>query len=226
VLAVNGVTSVSVDERPLIQTVDEAHIYVTGITNYKLNYESALINANLKLSDTVSGPADYVYGVDYILLDSTIQWLGATTPAPNAIYYASYDYEWLGHVNIFVAGTTTPLPPAVTADIQTAIDDTRAAGVQVSFSEPSVITINVTGAVLADTANGYTFAALQPLVIDAITAFLNGKPVGETVYVSELIAVCQGVTGIKNSTISLPASDVIISTNEVARPGTITISSL
>ena len=41
---------------------------------------------------------------------------------------------------------------------------------------------------------------------------------------ADLYEVMQGVDGVKNSVITLPASDVIIGDREVARPGTLTIN--
>ena len=229
VLAVEGITSVSVDDMPLLVSNLELHSFVSFVftPTQALDFEVALDNVNLVVSGTRGGPITFINGVDYFLTDSVIEWVSiGTAPDPATNFFVTYDYRWLGHVRMFVAGTSTPLNPSVVADVDTAIEDTRAAGVDVQWAEPTVITVNLNVDVLADTGNGYIFADVAVAVESALEEFMNGLDTGADVYIADLFQVIQGVEGVQNSVVNAPASDVVIAINEVARPGTITVGSL
>ena len=227
VLAIEGVTSVNIYDLPEKVQSDEPIRFYTGIDDYKLDFEVAIDDTNIVISDTIGGPADYVKGVDYIMENSTIVWQAiGTKPVNLATFYVSYHYNWLGHVEMFVSGTTSPLSPAVVTNITTAIADTKAAGVVVVFSEPTIINVNITVNVSANTSMGYTFAQIQPNVLLALSDYMNAHPVGDNVYLADIYAICQGIEGVLNTTISLPVADVTITNSEVARAGTIVVNSL
>ena len=230
VLAVEGVTSASVNDMPQKTASAEPHEFIDISTTpeQKLDNEVALVDGTLEVTGTAGGSSyTFVHGTDYYLQDSTIIWVSsATVPDNGTTFYVTYNYNWLGHVEMFVTGTSTPLPSTVSTNIDTAIEDTKAAGVVVTWAEPTVISVNVTADILVDTAGGYAFAEVSQNVEDALINFLNAKESGSDVYVAELIDTIMGVAGVQNTSVSVPASDVTIATNEVARPGTITIGSL
>lgn len=225
VLAVNGVTSVTVDDLPQKSAANEAHRFVTPTLVYKLDFEIALDNATLYIDGTAgSVPFIFTKGVDYVLTATNeIQWLGTgTNPDNNTDFFVDYDYEWLGHVEMFVSGVQTPLPPTVLTAVQDAVAETKAAGVDVDIIEPTVVSVNVTATVTVE--SGYDVAATKLLVEDNLRTYLNGLGVDDDVYVSELIRVIQDTEGVQNSTVTIPAADVTIATNQIAKAGTIAIS--
>jgi len=229
VLAVEGVVSVAVDDLPRKSQSLEPILFATGTDDYGLEFEVAVDNATLVVSATVSAtPATIlVNGVDYILEDSTIKFQALGTKPDNAtIFFVTYDFDFLGHVEMFVSGTTTPLTTTVLAAITTAIDDTKAAGIVVDFFEPTVISVAVTLDILADITGGFTFAAVADAVDTAVETFLNTKDVGSEVFIAEIIDVVMDVPGVLNTVVIVPAADVTIANDEIAKAGTIIVGSL
>lgn len=229
-LGVEGVTSVSVDDMPLKTASAELHEHISfaSTPTLALDYEVALDNVNLVVSGTRgTSPVTFINGTDYYLEDSTIHWISdLVDPDDSTNVLIDYDYRWLGHVEIYVAGTSTPLATQVVTDIDSAVYDTKAAGIDVQWYEPTAISIAVSAAILIDTTNGYLFADVKPNVEDAIRTFLNSKETGSDVYIAEIIDNIMNVNGVKNTTISAPGSDVVIATDEVGRAGTITITEI
>ena len=228
VLAVNGVTSVNVIDLPLKTQLVEPHTYLTITQDYTLNNEIALDDGTLLVTGTASAlPYTFVKGTDYILVDSKIRFqIGGTNPDNATTFLTSYDYDWLGHVEIYVSGSTSPLPVSVTTAVTTAITDTKAAGVTVNFYEPTVVLVDVTCSILANISGGFTYAAVAPLVQAALEEYLNSLSPGGDVYLASLFQVIQNVEGVQNSTITIPVGDTAISVNQIARSGNITVGSL
>ena len=238
VLAVDGVTSVSVDDLPLQSTTSETHLFSTGVAVYTLDREILYLDSttsptNIEITGLLSATTNtFVYGTDYTAqtnadgqITSAIEWQGSgDNPDDNTLFEVDYQYDWLGHVDVFVAGTENPLPTTVLAAVETAVDEAKAAGVTVDVIEPSIVQVDVTATITADSANSYTFAGIQTSIESAVKTFLNTLDVGQDVFVAELYSVIMGVTGVFNSSITDPAVDATIATDEVAKPGTITIT--
>lgn len=228
VLAVDGVLSVSVEDLPLKSATAEVHTYSIGSDTYKLDFEVALDNVNLVVTGTLSASPGHVFvnGVDYVLTsDSEIVWQGGgDNPDDTTLFFVDYDYNHLGHVEIFVSGVESPLPGSVLADIDTAVDNTKAAGVIVTVLEPSVITVNVTCTVVVDTDAGFNAADVQDDVETNLRNYINTLGVGVDVYVAELTRIIQDTDGVLNSNVTVPAADVTINSDEVAKAGTISVS--
>jgi len=226
VLAVEGVTSVTVDDLPQKSASAEVHTYSTSTTNYKLDFEVALDDGTLTITGTVSATPGHTFvkNTDYILnADNEIEWLTAgTKPDDVTLFYADYNYDWLGHVEIFVSGVEAPLPPAVVADVNTAVEDTRAAGVVVLVLEPTIVSIDVTATVAV--IGGYTSAEVISDAISAVRAYLNGLAVGDDVFRAEITRVIQETPGVLNSSVSVPVSDTTINIDQVAKAGTVVIT--
>jgi len=225
-LAVDGITSVSVRDMPSQSASSEGHLYSTLQTEYQLDFEVAMDTATLSLVGTVGAVpgTPFIKNTDYVLDSrSQIVWQGGGTKPDNAtIFYADYDYDWLGHVEVFVSGIEAPLPASVLAEVITAVDDTRAAGIEVQVLEPTIVAVDVTTNV--DVLTGYDTALVLVDVADSIRDFLNTRGVGDDVFVSELIRVIQETAGVENSSVSVPAVDVVIDVNEVAKAGTVTVT--
>jgi uncharacterized phage protein gp47/JayE len=227
ILGVNGVTSVTIEDTPQLTETDETHVYNATTKEFKLAYEVAFDSATLKISDSSGGPADYIKGTDYRLdlADNKIKFdLAGAEPSGGATVYVDYEYLWNCHVFAYVTGAEIPLPSAVLTDVNTAIADTKAAGVVVTVFEPTLVSVDVTADITVDTLGGYSSSAVQAAVVAALQQHMNALDTGEDVYLSELYRVIQEVDGVINSSISAPAADVSIANAEVARPGTITIT--
>ncbi len=226
VLAVTGVASVTVNDLPANSVAAEPHLYLTGTLIYKLANEVAQNDVTLLVTGTyLSTPGHtFVVNTDYILdADSNIVWqVAGQKPDNNTQFYTTYNYHWLGHVDIFVSGVEIPMPPAVLADVNAAVAATKAAGVVATVSEPTVVSIAVTCSVVVDVA--YDSVATKSAVADALSLYLNSLGVGADVYRAELTRVIQSVEGVVNSTLTIPAADVTISVSQVAKAGTITVS--
>jgi len=230
VLGVEGVTSISIDDMPERSQTNEAHTHISFATTptIALDFEVAQDNDNFVVSGTRGGAnITFVKNTDYYLQDSVIHWVDdSKDPDDNTTVYVSYDYRWLGHVRMFVAGTSAPLASEVVDNINTAINDTRAAGVDVEWAEPSVVIVDVDCSILIDTASGYSFDIVKEDVKAKVESFLNEKGTGKDVYIAELVDVIMEVSGVLNVVINQPASDVSINVDEVARAGSITITQI
>lgn len=234
ILGVQGVVSVSVSDLPEKAATDEAIVYHTAVKENKLANEIAFVDdeltpTNIVVSNTAGGSADYTYGTDYTLEDGTsyILWTasGGTYPSDGATVYANYAYNWLGHVEISVAGVSTPITTEVQALIDTAISETKAAGVSVTWTETTVQYINIEMTLSVDTVNGYSETTVKEEVKANIINWLNNMQIGEDVLLSEFYQVVMNTDGVTNVTItdwdgdvSAPFPDISIGANEVARP--------
>ena len=71
---------------------------------------------------------------------------------------------------------------------------------------------------------GFQHSALVAPIQAAIAALLNGKQLGETLYLSELVRAGLDVTGVGNFTVQTPTADHTPATGHVIRAGAITVS--
>jgi len=226
VLAVDGITSVTVDDLPRKTATDEVHRYAIATDTYKLDFEVAQDTATLDVEGTLSATPGhtFVQNTDFVLDSSSqIVWQGGgDNPDDDTDFFVDYDYDWLGHVEVFVSGTQSPLPASVLSDVDDAIEDTRAAGVIVTVLEPTVVTIDVTATIVVE--GGASTATVLTAVESALRTYLNTLDVGIDIFRSELIRIIQETEGVSNSTLTVPAADVTIDVDEVAKAGTLTIS--
>ena len=224
-LGVDGITSVTVNDLPQKTSISEPHRFLTGTDNYQLNFEIAQSDGTLTVigTDLTIFPTTFISGTDYVLNElSEVVWqtLG-NKPDNNTDFFTTYNYKWLGHVEIFVSGVESPLPVLVLTNVTTVIDDTRAAGIDVDIFEPTIVNVSVTATVIVE--SGFSVTAVKSAVADNVTNFLNSLPVGQDVFRAELIRVIQETSGVENSTLTVPAADVVIGVNQIAKAGVITI---
>ena len=239
VLGVSGVASVSVEDMPLTSLTSEMHIFSSGIDTYSLAREVLKLDdntspTNITVTGTLSATTGhaFVYGSDYVqVLDafdaptSEVEFqAGGDEPDDGSSFNIDYQVNLLGHVNVFVSGVENPLPSDVSASVTEAVDDTKAAGITVAITTPTVIPVAVTAEIVPDTENGYSYAAIEQSISDSIYNLLNTKPIAEDVFLSEIIQAIMNTTGVDNCDVTLPATDTVIDTDEIARPGTITLT--
>lgn len=94
------------------------------------------------------------------------------------------------------------------------------------------VPVNITGTVYA--RPGYDTAQIQSDVLKAIDGFFDYTaldPAGEhlidfgkTIYLSQLMALIQNVQGVRSVTLTSPAGDVTVSSNQIPAKGTVTLS--
>jgi uncharacterized phage protein gp47/JayE len=233
ILAIPGVNSVLVNDLPEKSSTDEPHVYNSSVDLYKLNNEIVTLDdssspTNFDIKDSAGGSSAYTYGTDYTVDTDTseIDWsVGGTNPTSGNFFYVDYDYNWLGHVEIIVAGEASPISSDVQSDVDDAINETKAAGIQVTWTEPTINYINITSTVTVDTDAGYNSSTVKTEVQTAVINWLNAMEIGEDVLISEYINTVMNIDGVSNVSItnwdgdtSAPFSDVTIDNDEVARP--------
>ena len=236
-LGVSGVVSAEVDDMPLVTITSENHLFSAGQGIYQLDHEVIYHDEEPPTNITITGtaaaaPHNFYYGTDYLSIYnsdkirlSQIQWQAAgTSPDDATLFNVAYTYNWLGHVYLYIASSDgTPTTSLVTL-VSSAIDSTKAAGVQVHILSPTTIYVNIT-AELAPQQN-YTFNDIETNVETAIYNHLNSLGIGEDVYLAKIYDIIMDVVGVENTHITLITSDVTINTSEIARSGTITLSEL
>jgi uncharacterized phage protein gp47/JayE len=240
ILGVNGVASCTVDDLPLRSATSENHLFSSATTTYQLDREVLYLNSatsptNITIAGTASSTSTlFTYGTDYSavydsngVITSEIEWQsGGTSPDDTTVFFVDYEYNWLGHAIAFVSGTENPIPSSVETNVLSAIEESRSAGITVSLTTPSIVTIDVTCSISADSGSGYTYNDLYENVGLAIEEYIDNLEVGEDVYLAQLYRVITGVVGVENVTITTPASDTVISSSEIARSGTITVNEI
>lgn len=129
-------------------------------------------------------------------------------------------------VNLFIADSTGVASDALAQQVRSALDDFRAAGIQViiSTSLPLIVDIQLQ---LTFKANVDTLT-LADNVQAAIVAFVNSIPVNGTLYVGQLFAVLQrfaddGLIINKGSLVS-PVGDLIPATGQTIRTTTANVT--
>lgn len=98
---------------------------------------------------------------------------------------------------------------------QTDFPGIRAAGVQVEIIEPVVTKVIV--AVTIVPSSGVTTASISNDIASAISAYVNGLGVGESVLVSSLISAIKAVVGVQDLLLTNPTSNIAVASNALAR---------
>lgn len=126
-----------------------------------------------------------------------------------------------GTVDVVIASNGIPSSDLV-AQVQTVLNANRPIGADAQAKAPTANTINVTGTVTP--ATGYTFATLEPLVAQAITNYINSVPIGGVARIAGISKAIMSVQGVLDYSISVPAANVVLSQEQLAVPGTITLT--
>lgn len=231
-LSVPGVRSVIVNDLPFRTIEDEAHVFNSNTLKNKLVNEVAFVDddttpTNILITNTFGGTADYTYVTDYELDDENyVVWdAGGSVPTHGNIYYVDYQCNWLGHVEILVAGQTFPITQTLSDLIDAAILETKAAGVSVTWKEPDIVQVNIECNVTVNTDAGYNSVTVKEEVQSAIINWLNDMQINENVLLSEFYKVVMNIDGVSNVEIvdwngdsTPPFIDITISATEIARP--------
>jgi uncharacterized phage protein gp47/JayE len=236
-LNVPGITSAMVEDMPLTSVTSELHLYSSGVAIYQLEHEVIYHDASPPANITITGTASatsytFAYGTDYLsivdsnnILLSQIQWQGGgTAPDDNTYFNTAYEYNWLGHVYVYLTSSEGTPSTSLLTVVSSAVESTKAAGVTVHLISPTTIYESVIAGIKTDSSHSLT--DVQDALYDSIRGYINVLGVADDVYLAKLYDVMMDVTGVTNVNITTPSSDVTITTSQVARCGTITLSSL
>ena len=145
-------------------------------------------------------------------------------PAWDGVSTASIGTD-AGEVTVVTYGRGGPLSAGDKTDLEDAMAAITYAGATVHVIDATVVSVNVTVTVVP--APGYSASEAQAAAEDAATTFLNPETwtIGATVIVGALEAAIVDTAAVDYiSVTTAPASDVTIAADEVAGPGTITVS--
>lgn len=102
----------------------------------------------------------------------------------------------------------------------------RAAGIIFSVIAPTIQYINVTALVSIISTSSYDDATIKATVNNAIVQYLNTRQLGNDIILSELVTVAMNShPDVYDFSVSIPTNNVIITSDKVARAGTISLSS-
>lgn len=128
-----------------------------------------------------------------------------------------------GTATIRISGPGGTIPSAA---VQSAVFDAITANgyatvtyvVSTFTAVPTTVTVDVT------TSGTYTLADVTPSVQTAITNYINGLGVGETLYISGIIAAVKPLAGILDVTVTTPATNQTTAAASKRTAGTITVT--
>jgi uncharacterized phage protein gp47/JayE len=127
-----------------------------------------------------------------------------------------------GHVTVRISGPggIVPASDVIAATLQ-ALQDQDLATISLHVTTFSPLATNVT--VDVTTSGTYTLTDVTPNVQAAITAYINGLQVGETLMISGIIDAVFGLPGIADVIVTTPATNQTTAATQKRAPGTITV---
>lgn len=135
------------------------------------------------------------------------------------------------NANVYVDdNTVNGVDSAKVAEVQAVIDGTgtvedpgyRAAGVNVVVAAPGIVSTNITMSV--SITAGVDGDQVESDIELALVNYVNSLGIGADIVYNELITAVMGVFGVYNCDITAPSGDVSISTSQVGRVGTVSIT--
>jgi uncharacterized phage protein gp47/JayE len=227
ILGIDGVGSCTIYDLPQRTVTNEQHTYVTGTLTYALNQPEVIDDGTFAIVGTFTGAPGHTFlkNTDYQVdtANDQVVWLGpGSKPDNGTIFYATYHRQALGEADAVVAGVVIPMSGPILANVVATIALHKSAGILVNVIEPTLVLQNVSAT--ATIKSGYDPTATKALITTAITNLLNTQPVGNTLYKAEIVQSAMNVAGCENIVVSTPASDVTVTSTQVIRAGTITVS--
>lgn len=126
-----------------------------------------------------------------------------------------------GTVDIVVSNGGIPDAATVTS-VQNVINTNRPVGADAQAKAPTAHPVDVT--ITVTPATGYLFATVQTSVTQAIQNYLSTVPIGGTVRIAAIQDVAYRTTGVLDCTLTAPAANVVLGTEELATAGIITVN--
>jgi uncharacterized phage protein gp47/JayE len=106
--------------------------------------------------------------------------------------------------------------------VKTRLQAEREICVDIGVSAPETVTVDV--AVRVSPAAGYSGAAVAAKVKAALTAYFDGRLLGQNVLLAKLGSVIYSVEGVKNYVFSAPAADVAVTGAQLPVLGALTVT--
>ena len=127
-----------------------------------------------------------------------------------------------GTVKVTVASDTGVPSAALLSAVEDTINEMREICVDLTVASPSTVTVNVSAKV--DAEDGYNAASVRNNVAAAVTAFFDGGLLGKSVTKAALGSIIYGVEGVKNYSLTSPATDVSVSSTELPVLGSLSVT--
>lgn len=128
-----------------------------------------------------------------------------------------------GHSTIRISGPGGTVPPTTVVDAVTAVlADKDLANIILHVTTFTAQSTNVTVTVTLE--SGYVLADVQQSVSDAISSYIRELNVGETLYITGIVAAVVGLPGVADVAVSLPGSNQTTAASTKRVPGVITVS--
>lgn len=128
-----------------------------------------------------------------------------------------------GHVTVRIAGPNGGIPDAtVQQNVLDAIKSHGIANITYHVATFAPVTTNVT--VDVTTESTYTLGDVTAGVQQAISEYVNGLPVGGTLYVAGIVDAVFGLAGITDVVVTTPSSNQTTAATSKRIPGTITVT--
>ncbi len=131
----------------------------------------------------------------------------------------------LGHITVYAYGRSALLSSLIKAELLTQMNDRSASMITVHLEDPTITTQAVTLTVQA--LAGYSTTAVRDAVTAALTAWMNPDvwPWGRDIMTTEIIDIAADVVGVDYvTTVTTPASNVVLGISTLANIGTITVT--
>jgi uncharacterized phage protein gp47/JayE len=221
-----ALTNTPVTELVTVYTDEATPTYFVKGTDYQLtsneiewigstptNGQDIVVTYYTQLEEDV----DYELNFD----KKNIKWLAGTLPDDGTYIRVQYTYRSVGIATALVLANVIPLTQALKDSIEAKIEETRAAGIQVNITEPTVQTIDVEMNLYLSV--GAPADALTQIE-DNVTSYINGLSLGEDVIQSEIVFQAQRVAGVFDVVVTDPAANIAIPIDIITRAGVITIN--
>lgn len=225
----NALTTTPVTEIISVRTDEATPTYfVDGVDYNLLNDEVMWIGGSTPINGqqiVITYYAQLTEDTDFEIYynKKNIKWLTGIQPDDNTNVRITYKYTAVGVATALILANIVPISPTLRAEIESKIESTRAAGIQVNITEPSIQTIDV-GMTLYLSVEAPANATDR--VETNVTEYINALSLGEDVIHSELIYQAQRVTGVFDVVVTDPSANIAIPIDRIARAGIISIAVL
>jgi uncharacterized phage protein gp47/JayE len=210
---------VMVDDVDGVETVDNANAATGGVDaesdyQYKQRFQEYIEGMG---KSNISGLIAGALSVEGITSASVLEHFPADGDDVNAHIYIDD-----GSAGGVTADMITDVQDLIDGDGTTESPGYRSAGVNVVVAKPTAITTNVEAAIAVIT--GVDQDQVETDINTVLTTYINNLGIGADIIYNQLVSVIMGVYGVSDVTLTAPAANVVITTAQVGRIGTVTIT--
>lgn len=127
----------------------------------------------------------------------------------------------IGKIEVYAWGASGLLTAAKKAEVNTTVEETRAAGIQATVSSPTPMYFAVTITVYVASDSGYSTATVESNCEAAISSWLTGHTISEDLKKSDLVAALEAISGVyfvDIDTMTIKGYDQVTSANPSTDP--------